>query len=500
MTLASIDAPSRTASAAKNDALALKNGQDQRSETSEFGQLMSEIMPPHGEHNPKGAGSSAAPLSSLTAETTALHGQELADTALGLPGLNAAWGGNFLKAVHLGPHLNVITAETAVPDEQSLEAFARSQGLDETAVQWLMGTVPGLTTPLSTAPPATTESALTLNGAATGAGTVLAITGDALTTGDTAVSNMVNGHAPLNGMPNNAPSNAALTAAALWAMALPTDKARTATPTPEATAEAPAVAIALQTPAAPAAVWMLRHAQAVAPGKEATSNKAGIAESELDLSEAASLELLESLGLAELGAESGAEGAAASAGTHPTPLSGHHGQRHDLAASARLDAANADTSAAPPESAAAQQRSDNVQNLAEKMGQAVGQRILSEIEKGQWHLKLSLRPATLGHIEVEMRMRSGELDAVFTASQAVTRELLQDGMSKLKDTLNEMGMDVASFQVGDGSTQQRGGESTPEQMSKSTNTGKPETPTPVASPAVSTPRIKMGQDGWDVLV
>ena len=129
----------------------------------------------------------------------------------------------------------------------------------------------------------------------------------------------------------------------------------------------------------------------------------------------------------------------------------------------------------------------------------MGQRILSEIEKGQWHLKLSLRPATLGHIEVEMRMRSGELDAVFTAPQAMTRELLQDGMAKLKETLNQMGMDVASMQVGDGQTRQRGGESTPGQMSKSTNTGVNASESTTTS-AVNAPRMKMGQDGWDVLV
>jgi flagellar hook-length control protein FliK len=121
------------------------------------------------------------------------------------------------------------------------------------------------------------------------------------------------------------------------------------------------------------------------------------------------------------------------------------------------------------------------------------------MEKGQWHLKLSLRPATLGHIEVEMRMRSGELDAVFTANQALTRELLQDGMSKLKDTLNQMGMDVASMQVGDGQTQKRGGESTPGQMSKSTNTENGDSKSTQAQ-LISVPRMKMGQDGWDVLV
>jgi flagellar hook-length control protein FliK len=110
-----------------------------------------------------------------------------------------------------------------------------------------------------------------------------------------------------------------------------------------------------------------------------------------------------------------------------------------------------------------------------------------------------LRPATLGHIEVEMRMRSGELDALFTAPQAMTRELLQDGMAKLRDTLNQMGMDVASMQVGDGQSQKGGGESTPEKMSKKTGSGVNDSATTPAS-ATRSPIMKMGQDGWDVLV
>jgi flagellar hook-length control protein FliK len=137
--------------------------------------------------------------------------------------------------------------------------------------------------------------------------------------------------------------------------------------------------------------------------------------------------------------------------------------------------------------------------LAEKMGQAVGQRILSELERGQWHLKLSLRPATLGHIEVEMRMRSGEMDAVFTAPQALTRELLNEGMSKLKDTLNQMGMDVASLKVDDGQSRQRGGESTPERQAQLKDNAPTESADAPVSPTVAAIQ-KMGTDGWDVLV
>jgi flagellar hook-length control protein FliK len=96
-------------------------------------------------------------------------------------------------------------------------------------------------------------------------------------------------------------------------------------------------------------------------------------------------------------------------------------------------------------------------------------------------------------------MRSGEMDAVFTAQNAVTRELLQEGMSKLKDTLSQMGMDVASVLVGDGQTQKRGGESTPGQAAKSTNADANDSKS-TASQSVSAPRMRMGEDGWDVLV
>jgi flagellar hook-length control protein FliK len=288
-----------------------------------------------------------------------------------------------------------------------------------------------------------------------------------------------------------------LSAAALWAMAQGTEKARVTPPAQENPTELAKVQINLMASPAPAAFWMLRNPMTAAPTKEAMTTPSTVALSEIDLSQEASSELLDSLSQAL--AEGASLQTASAAGDHPAPLSGHSGQRADVAAAARQDTQNPDASASAPDSGNAQ-RSEKVHNLAEKMGQAVGQRILSEIEKGQWHLKLSLRPATLGHIEVEMRMRSGELDAVFTASQALTRELLQEGMSKLKDTLSQMGMDVASMQVGDGQTQKRGGESTRGQMSKSTNGNANDPQSSLSAAQTPAPRMKMGQDGWDVLV
>lgn len=491
MTLAAIETPSRTA---PSNFAETPSAPSSRSEGGEFGQIMSNVMLPANEIPASGAG------------------QEMAAIAAQLPGFPGAFGGplggDFLKAIHLGPNMNVITSEATVPDEQSLEAFARSQGLDETAVQWLMGTNP----PVVVAPPtpdltltapsgqaalsAVTATTIALpNGIASSALEAASAAITAPTAGTTAASPAPSPmSADATGTPDLSTTQAALTATALWAMTQSNKEAHVTKAAQEDPSDTAKVHINLMASATPTAIWMLRNPLTVAPSKEPVNTPDGIALSEIDLTQLASPELLETL------SQSLAEGGAAGiAGDHPTPLSGHSGHRLESATTARQPEQTPDASASAPESSNTQRR-ENVQNLAEKMGQAVGQRILSEIEKGQWHLKLSLRPATLGHIEVEMRMRSGELDAVFTAPQALTRELLQDGMSKLKDTLNQMGMDVASMQVGDGQTRQRGGESTPGQMSKSTNGNSDDSKSSPQTAAAPAPRIKMGQDGWDVLV
>jgi flagellar hook-length control protein FliK len=479
MTLALIDSPARASNSPKMNALEVENNKDQRGEPSEFGQVMSGMLNPRAQP----ASGSAQALAAVSAEAAVPNGQTMADQPLGLSSLMNPLGGDLLKAVHLGPHLNVITPETSAPDEQSLEAFARSQGLDETAVQWLMGTVP-------VTPP--TGLALT-----TGTGTAETITAAAPTAGPASVSLATTGDLLSSAAlqkPEVATLANALGSAALWAMAQATEPARTTTgmstsASAEAASEAGQVQINFMTPPAPTALWVLRNAVNVTAAKETANAKAEIAFSEVDLSQEATPELLESLTQSPESAASGG---------HPTPLSGHAGHRLEMNASNTQNAQTEADKPTTPDTGSAQ-RSEKVQELAEKMGQAVGKRILSEMERGQWHLKLSLRPATLGHIEVEMRMRSGELDAVFTANQALTRELLQDGMAKLKDTLGQMGMDVASMQVGDGQTRQSGGESTPGQMSKSTNTKNDDSKSTPSQP-IGVPRMKMGKDGWDVLV
>jgi len=152
------------------------------------------------------------------------------------------------------------------------------------------------------------------------------------------------------------------------------------------------------------------------------------------------------------------------------------------------------------ESSSGAAQADKISELADRLGQAIGQRLVSAMERGQWQLKLMLKPAQLGHIEVEMRMRNGELDASFLASQAATRELLQDGLGRLKSTLNGLGMDVASMHVGDGQARQFGEKPTQDKQAQArTNTVSREND-PVATGSTAAIRNRSGSDGLDVMV
>lgn len=498
MNFALIDNTSHATSHPKMDTLELNNGKHNPSEPSEFGQVIGDLL------NPKPLSPSHLLEQPMANEADILNATHMARDADVLLGFGMALGSDALKAVHLGPHLNVITAETAAPDVQSLEAFARSQGLDETVVQWLMGSGPvslpqaiGLDNKdlgqLSCLPLKSAVQHLSQQEIQPALGASAALLPEEVV--DPLIQKSPDAVPVIKSDSQN--QNLPLNASVLLALAQQTEQARPQPSAQEAAAEATKVQIQVMPAPTPAAVWMMRNTLAVTAPKQEQFQKSGISLSELDLTDAANPQLLESLEQAM------AEGASTASSSASSPLLASTGtpagQRPDLFAAARQDL---QTQAGGPgtEDAGPAQRSENIQNLAEKMGQAVGQRILSEIEKGQWHLKLSLRPATLGHIEVEMRMRSGELDAVFTAPQAVTRELLQDGLSKLKDTLNQMGMDVASMLVGDGQKQKRGGDSTPEQMSKSKNDNSVDFGSSPLTGSTPIHHMKMGQDGWDVLV
>ena len=93
--------------------------------------------------------------------------------------------------------------------------------------------------------------------------------------------------------------------------------------------------------------------------------------------------------------------------------------------------------------AQADHRSQQFQQVADQMGRVAAQRLMAQIERGQWKMQLRMQPAALGNINVELDMHARGLDALFSTDNAVTRELMTQGSNKLRDTLTQSGMTVA---------------------------------------------------------
>jgi flagellar hook-length control protein FliK len=142
-------------------------------------------------------------------------------------------------------------------------------------------------------------------------------------------------------------------------------------------------------------------------------------------------------------------------------------------------------------------RAAQIQDLADKLGKAMGERLQEQLERGEWKLQLKLNPAHLGKIDVELDMSANGLDAIFKTDNQLTRELIAQGMNKLKDSLAQSGMTVANVWVNSENQRGSGGNSTPRQNSESGN----QVSAPVSDVKAAESRIKelRSSDAWDTL-
>ena len=94
------------------------------------------------------------------------------------------------------------------------------------------------------------------------------------------------------------------------------------------------------------------------------------------------------------------------------------------------------------------------QNLAARelagrqLSEALGQRLAANIAAGHYRLTFNVHPRELGAIDVVMEMRDGRLDAQINTSNAVTRDLLGDSLPRLRDALQQSGVNLANLHVG----------------------------------------------------
>ena len=164
-----------------------------------------------------------------------------------------------------------------------------------------------------------------------------------------------------------------------------------------------------------------------------------------------------SLELARLAAAS--DKPAVTPSTQPTPFAGVvQGDVFDataarVAGQGDLSFRQALTGSALSDAARLNQFTPN-QNLAARelagrqLSEALGQRLAANIAAGHYRLTFNVHPRELGAIDVVMEMRDGRLDAQINTSNAVTRELLGDSLPRLRDALQQSGVNLAHLHVG----------------------------------------------------
>lgn len=438
-----------------------------------------------------------------------------------------------VSAKTLGLQLEIITPATPVPADASLAAFARNQGLDETAIQALFGPAAWFN-PALNAVSGTGAESMTLSSPANSDALGLGLTPNSpdiqplWSLGAVALPAPSPAAMPVTGTlaaasPSAAPGGAA-TAALLNSFSAPHTALTPQTRTPEAlaaqallaTAEDAAfsiqnlvlgagqptatevsdeaMALQLRLSVQPSTLttrlmnmkateltqaWSQLMTPVTAPPKGEAQ------ELMLEIGE----ELMASLEAHTLALDTPSE---ATSLTLANPLSGEVSGK-SAQASSTVAPGNA------PATLGQQFRNDQIQQLADKMGQAMADRLQQQIAKGEWSLQLRMNPAQLGQVDVTLDMSAAGLDAVFNADNAMTRELIALGSQKLKDSLTQSGTTVANVYInGDGGRQSGGnstGQPTPQHPRAQARSAPDAT---IAAPRAAEARI-MRSDGWDAL-
>ena len=438
--------------------------------------------------------------------------QEIAGTANGTP---QDAGTSALQTTTLGNQFAVITTASPLPDSSSLAEFARAQGLSESAVQALFGDLSGskgaLGSVVATSPTDALQTTPLTDPAALG------------------LSNLGMMGMPINPLfpsPSTDPTTLTVMPSATslgWAQSLPSSSA---------------VADLLQ---AAGATGVIQAIQGTGSGLGVPpSNALGSADQLAALSpELGPLDAMRmrmvpawenmTRQLAQLnGTDQAAAWGQLSANILNSKVQGGEGKEVllDLGAddpdlmsaldamqdsqnngglvnldSARNTASTGALGAAATSAALANpemtDRAAQIQDLADKLGKAMGERLQEQMERGEWKLQLKLNPAHLGKIDVELDMNASGLDAVFKSDNLLTRELITQGMPKLKDSLSQSGMTVANVWVNSENQRESGGNSTPRQQTAADSSVN----APVKEVSATETRVKdlRSSNAWDTL-
>ncbi|MGI9151958.1 MAG: flagellar hook-length control protein FliK [Limnohabitans sp.] len=342
-----------------------------------------------------------------------------------------------LQTIELSPQVRIITDPKTAPSPESLAAFAKSMGLDESTIQNLLGQQPAIASGVT---PTTGEVAAT--GVPSPALTQLQASMGALTQPAHAAAHLSPMHS--EGAANLQQLTAMTTAVAtpepvisgaglaLSASTLQAPAAPGLTPTDMAAIQQ------IQITVLPAAVLPVNAAHSNTP-MPSTLDMLSLLGSGVDEQDVSAL-------LTRFSAETGSDGQP-SEHHESHSESGNSFGSFSQALARNNNTANAAT---PTAAATAPSMTEVYDQLSDKMATELAARMHKQLSDGEWKMKFGLRPANLGGVEIHLEMKDGKLDAVFHADNPLTRDLLQNSSQRLREALGNFGINAGQVQVGQG--------------------------------------------------
>jgi flagellar hook-length control protein FliK len=139
-------------------------------------------------------------------------------------------------------------------------------------------------------------------------------------------------------------------------------------------------------------------------------------------------------------------------GSIATPLSGMHAEPASGLGQVSPLAAEAQRGANLTQFVAQDQQNASVkEQFLSRFSAELAQRFVSKVQDGTYKLEFDLKPRDLGKIEVIMEYRDGKLDAILSSANSVTRDILSEGINRLRDSLMSSGVNLSSLDVASGS-------------------------------------------------
>lgn len=90
----------------------------------------------------------------------------------------------------------------------------------------------------------------------------------------------------------------------------------------------------------------------------------------------------------------------------------------------------------------------SVDERIQAFAEAVGQRMLAQIRDDDWNVRLQLEPANMGTVDIELTLRGTAVAANVNVANGEVRALLESGLPRLRDSLENVGLQLAGWTFG----------------------------------------------------